>query len=163
MTSCLLRSLVALLVLGACLWGAASYSLVRSPQGFHMLRKPKLTFADTFLDTRDWSLLDYARHADVSRELARLRLQDLRTAFGDFWKGMEDDAEAFLQGMSENARTKFTREAREIRNRVEKSMEDLQKQWNDHAIDGAEFSRRMEALEKRARAEFAALRQKFRQ
>ncbi|MBI4863188.1 MAG: hypothetical protein HY815_23415, partial [Candidatus Riflebacteria bacterium] len=93
----------------ALLWLAATHHVARTGEGLRLLPKARVTFEEIYVDTTDWSTLDYlsARNRDLvkalgketvdaARESATRKLQELK-------EGLKDDlskqAENFRKGL----------------------------------------------------------------
>lgn len=60
-------------------WGLAAMSLylVRTPDGFQLLTKNRLTITDTWLDTRQWTLVDIDKHPAFAQRVVELKKASL--------------------------------------------------------------------------------------
>lgn len=66
------------LVLGAVLVGAAErYHFLRTREGFAAVPKLTASFADTYLDIRNFTASDWARHKTLAVDLLRSKREDL--------------------------------------------------------------------------------------
>ena len=95
-----LSGLIAGLLLGgAFVYGALNYHLVQTDDGYELIPKTAPTFADTWVDVRDFSLRDWYEHRDLAKAVIRADRQDLlgASAADDLVSGMSGLLDEFRQ------------------------------------------------------------------
>ena len=61
--------MVGMVVGGALLYGTQRYHLVRARDGLHLIPKVESSLAATYVDIRDFTVSDWARHSGVAMAL----------------------------------------------------------------------------------------------
>jgi hypothetical protein len=66
--------------------------VIHTPTRIQVITKDRLTFADTFADTRHWTLDDVPNHATLVRRVLALKQEDLLKHVTDphGWKSVKD-------------------------------------------------------------------------
>jgi hypothetical protein len=65
-----------LIAAGLALLGASFfYRLVRTPWGTVLLEKPRPSFGESYVDTRDWGPRDFVKHWALSKQLMEKGLE----------------------------------------------------------------------------------------
>ncbi len=62
--------LLGMVVGSTLLYGAQQYHLIRAKDGFHLVPKVESKLAATYVDIRNFTVSDWAQHADVAMALA---------------------------------------------------------------------------------------------
>jgi len=65
----LMTFILGMVVGGLLLYGAQKNHLIRAEDGFHLVAKVKPKLAATYVDIRNFTVSDWARHADVAMAL----------------------------------------------------------------------------------------------
>jgi hypothetical protein len=61
------KIVVIAVVTAGLLLGVLNATVIRHDDGFGAIRKSEMTFADSYLDIRDWGPVDYAKHPAVAK------------------------------------------------------------------------------------------------
>lgn len=162
MFRCMTR-LAILAVVGAVgLWFVGAYRVVQTKNGVHLIRKSHWSFDQSYVDTRNWDLLDYVKNAELTQELGKIRLEEWRSAFKDYWTDLQSEVESYVQGLNEKDQGEFRRQFRDLQTEVQRKIDSLQEKWDKKELDTESYQRQMEQLEKWARKEFEKVRDHFR-
>ena len=63
--------MVGMIVGGAFLYGTQRYHLIRARDGLHLIPKVESSLAATYVDIRDFTVSDWARHSEVAMALVQ--------------------------------------------------------------------------------------------
>ncbi|MCB1043218.1 MAG: hypothetical protein KDC35_09775 [Acidobacteria bacterium] len=116
-----------------------NYHVVRDKQGLQLVKKSEFGFKETWLDTRDWSPLDYIKHADVSKELAKKHWSDLKRQFESGWDTVTKKFEDVANDIPEDSLVK-------LQNQAQHKFDELKQRWERQEIDRATLERDLEKV-----------------
>lgn len=107
-----------------------NFHLVKTKDGFHVFQKEKPGLAETYLNTEDWNVLDYARYPTISKSL-----------ISDSWESLSSQLEQTFSSFSEQIKSTYEdvekqlensdvalEELKKIQNNTMKEIEKLEKQ-----------------------------------
>lgn len=98
---CAMKKLIVVFLLGigcaAGLFGALNYHFIRTPKQLVVERKSELTFADTYVDTREWGPVAYMKNPRIAKALARHGMKDLLGDSKDASEKAEKEAKRLIE------------------------------------------------------------------
>ena len=63
--------LTGLVIGGAAVYGSLGWHVLRTDEGFEVVAKTQATFAETYLDVRNYTLSDWASHKSLSADIVQ--------------------------------------------------------------------------------------------
>ena len=161
MFRCMTRLAILAVLAGVGIWFLGAYRVVHTKNGIHLIHKSHWGLDQSYVDTRKWTLLDYVKNAELTQELGKIRLEEWRSAFKDYWTGLQSDVESYVDGLNEKDQGEFRRQVRDLQTEVQHKVEQLQEKWDKQELDTESYQKQMENLEKWARKEFEKVRNRF--
>lgn len=161
MFKCLGR-LVFLGVLGLVgLYFVGAYHVVHSTQGWHMIKKEKWTFSDTFLDTRDWGWVDFLKNPRVASELGKARMEQWKEQAKGLWNDVLDTKNEWLEDLDEVDRKAVEDNLNRIKEQFENKAKELQETMEKQDWDTEKMEKKMQELNQWAQQELKRLQDKW--
>jgi len=117
---------------------AGNYQLIRSSSGFHVIERDKWGFSDFYVNTTEWSPLDFAKNPRISSELFSDQFQAL---FSDTRKGVQ----SWWDGLSND---KNIPELKKIKKEFDSGLESLNKALKDNKLTIDKYKDQLKKLKK---------------
>ena len=115
-----IKKIALLAIVLGCVFVLGQYHIVRDGHGLSLVKKEKFGFNQTWVDTRDWTIMDYARNPSISKE----KMTDTWTR----WKESADDHLQSLTDLFDEALNRDSLSSSQSKMQVNKLKDDAQKQ-----------------------------------
>lgn len=90
----LLLMLTLLLTVG---WFLGRYQIIRTDDGYHVIRNETWGFSTQIVDTRNWKLKDYWENPKISGEMAKNQFKNLRNQLKNRWNDLSEEIDSYSQ------------------------------------------------------------------
>ena len=126
-----------------------SYYLVRTKSGFKVVEKTKFGFASIYVDTTDWTPMDYIREPDIRGALVGDKLKDLKNTAAESWKDFSTKFEQFVKDQElDDTSRKAKKEIDLIKKATRKKFEELETSWKKKEISADAFKKKLAELKR---------------
>ncbi|PIE01324.1 MAG: hypothetical protein CSA81_12125 [Acidobacteria bacterium] len=118
---------------------AGNYQLVKSSSGFHVLEREDWGFSDCYVNTTDWSALDFAKNPRISTELFKDHFQallsDTKKGVQNWWKDVSKD--------------KNMPELQNIKKEFDSALDQLNRALKNNEIDIEKYKSKLKELKQK--------------
>ena len=123
-----------------------AYQVVRTDDGYSVIEKKDWEFTAPVLDVRDWDLADYARNFEISKALAKEKLNKLKNFAKESWNDLTEQ----LDDLDKDDWDKATKEVQEkyedIKKETRRRYDQLVEKWEKEEIDLEQFKAQVKRL-----------------
>lgn len=153
-----LSLLLMICVVGGFVWFLGAYNVVRTNDGYHVIRKEGWQFTTAVVDTRNWKLKDYWKNSQISAQLASLKLKDLSSQLSDHWNQFTDEFEAYSEKHQLNQASNDVKERMsKLKEETQKRFQELSKRFEEGDLDMTKFKNKLSDLQEWARTQLKHL------
>lgn len=125
--------LILLLFIGSSIFFFWQFHIVRTDDGIKIFSKEKGTFANTFLDSTEWGLLDYARFPKITQNLISKKISSLNKELNNSMQDLKRSYQQTIDQIYDNkkASKELQQQINEIQNEFNRKWKNLEKQLDD--------------------------------
>lgn len=91
-------------LLASVIFALLSYHLIITDKGIELERKEELGFQYTYINTKGWSVDDYARNPEIAAILAKRRLKNVLNPGKDISKKISEKSQSIVEKGAEAIR-----------------------------------------------------------
>ncbi len=146
-----MRCLFRLAVLGAlaavALYASLNYRVIHAKDGLHLVKKNDWTWDKTWVDTRDWTAMDFLREQEIGEQLAEIKWRDLKDGLADAWDDLSRQLDDWSKELAFDERSdQFREQWQKLRAEAKQRYDALKKQLDDRDINRARFNELLQQL-----------------
>ena len=124
------------------------FQLVRTEDGYHLVRKENFVVSFPVVDTRDWDMGDWLENADIGKALADIKLESLQQEAKKGWQRFTKEMDSWLAEVQSDIDTgSAKKELERLKNEARKRYEELVGRLEKGTIDRAAFDEKVSELE----------------
>ena len=151
-----------LLVFAGGIYLLMAFSIVRTDDGYHLIRKKDFKFSTKVVDTRDWSALDYLKNQEVGKEIAKIKWGKFKDKATEYWNDFSHSLEDFSKDYNIDKETDAVkRQFEKLRRDAKKRYEALSDKLKSGEIDFKQFNQKVEELRDWLTDEFEDIKSRF--
>lgn len=139
-------AIVAVFLLGLMVF-AGMYNVVRTEDGYHLIKKKEFEVSFPLVDTRDWKLRDWMENGHIRNALGKIKLDDLRDKTIAGWNSLSGKIDAWVNDNELNTDS-AKKELVRIREEAKKRYKKFEKKMKDGNLNADEFNKKIAELEK---------------
>ena len=138
-------AIFAVVLLGLAVF-AGMYNIVRTENGYHLIKKKDFEVSFPMVDTRDWKLRDWVEHGHIRNALGKLKLEDLKDKTVEGWNSISGKIDKWVNE-NELDTDGAKKELAGIRDEASKRYKKFEKKMKDGKLNSDEFNKKVGELE----------------
>ena len=148
--------------LALCLFFFASYHIVQTKDGIHLIRKSELSLKKPFIDTRDWGITDYLKEKNITKELSKIKIEQFKDSVSEKWKELVEDFEDFSEELDlDQTSDTIKKEFEKVRKIAETKFNNLKSKWENGELDFPDFQKKVNELREWTKKEYRELKKRI--